>query len=50
MLEPALENLRVGNPATRALPLLQRVARQESGRAVLPATIGNQLVVDVVSA
>jgi hypothetical protein len=50
MLEPALENLRVGNPATRALPLLQRVARQESGRAVLPATNGNQLVVDVVSA
>lgn len=38
--DAALESLRVGNPATRALPLLQRLARQDYGRVVLPLRSG----------
>ena len=34
--EPALEQLRLGNPATRALPLLRCLARREYRRVVLP--------------
>lgn len=43
-----LETLRTGNPASRALPLLQRIARTEPGRVVLPAANGRNLAVDVV--
>jgi hypothetical protein len=32
----ALEQLRLGNPAARALPLLQKLALQSSGSVVLP--------------
>jgi hypothetical protein len=46
LADAALEALRVGNPASRALPLLQRLARQDWGRTVLPATNGNLLAVD----
>jgi hypothetical protein len=34
--DPALESLRLGNPATRALPLLRQLARRDMGRVVLP--------------
>ncbi len=33
--EPSLEALRAGVPAARALPLLRRIARRDSGRVVL---------------
>ena len=33
---PALEALRVNNPAARALPLLRLIARREGGRVLLP--------------
>jgi hypothetical protein len=46
----ALEALRVGNPATRALPLLQRIARGDFGRTVLPAANGNLLAVELRAA
>lgn len=45
-----LEELRIGNPASRALPLLARIARGEAGRVVLPAANGNQLAVEVAPA
>lgn len=48
--EPSLEALRVGNPATRALPLLALMARGESGRVVLPGANGNQLAVELTPA
>lgn len=35
LADPALEALRLGNPALRALPLLQALARGEAGEAVL---------------
>ena len=44
---PELEALRVGNPATRSLPLLQRLAKGDWGRTVLPLTNGNRLAVDL---
>ena len=34
--DPALEQLRLGNPATRALPLLRLLALRKSGHVVLP--------------
>lgn len=34
--DAALESLRLGNPATRALPLLRQLARHDPGRVVLP--------------
>lgn len=40
---PELEALRRGNPAARALPLLQLVARSEAGSVVLPWTPGCML-------
>jgi hypothetical protein len=43
----ALESLRAGNPAARALPLLHRLARMEPGRVVLPAANGGNLAVEV---
>lgn len=45
--DPALEALRLGNPATRSLPLLQMLARGQSGRAILPASNGNALAVEI---
>lgn len=45
-LAGALETLRLGNPATRALPLLTLVATGIPGRIVLPAARGN-LAIDV---
>ncbi len=38
MQDPALEALRVGNPAARALPLLQLLAQQRAGIVTLPGT------------
>lgn len=46
---PELEELRTGNPASRALPLLAALAHG-AGRAVLPAANGNQLAVEVEAA
>jgi hypothetical protein len=48
MAESPLEALRIGNPASRALPLLRQFARAEPGRVVLPAANGRNLAVDVV--
>lgn len=45
MEDAALEGLRQGNPAARALPLLQHLARGQAGRLVLPAVEGIQTVV-----
>ncbi|MBA2490652.1 MAG: beta-ketoacyl synthase chain length factor [Gammaproteobacteria bacterium] len=42
-----LEYLRTGNPAARALPLLQAIARQEVRRVVLPYLPDAQLAVEV---
>jgi hypothetical protein len=46
----ALESLRTGNPASRALPLLALVARGKPGRVVLPAANGNLLAVTMTPA
>jgi Beta-ketoacyl synthase, N-terminal domain len=43
----ALEQLRVGNPATRALPLLQSLALRRFGRVVLPMGPGTALAVEL---
>ena len=43
-----LEDLRLGNPASRALPLLARIASGRAGRIVLPSANDNQLAVEVV--
>ncbi|HEY6125050.1 MAG TPA: hypothetical protein VIV63_10370, partial [Steroidobacteraceae bacterium] len=45
--EPALEQLRLGNPATRALPLLRALAMRQFGQVVLPMTPGANLAIDV---
>jgi hypothetical protein len=42
-----LESLRLGNPATRTLPLLRRIARGEYGRSILPYGNGVNLAVQV---
>ena len=47
LADEALELLRLGNPATRALPLLERIARGHHGRVALPITNGNLLSVDL---
>lgn len=44
--DPELEALRAGNPAARALPLLEKLARGEAGRIRLPYVGGTRLVVD----
>lgn len=49
MTDDALEVLRLGNPAARILPLLQLLARGESGNAVLPAP-GRNVVAHVGAA
>jgi hypothetical protein len=45
--DPALEALRLSNPALRALPLLELLARGDSGRVFLEAPAGRVLQVDV---
>jgi hypothetical protein len=45
--EPSLEALRAGVPAARALPLLRRIARRDSGRAVLDYLHDLRLAVNV---
>jgi len=41
--DPALEALRLDNPAARALPLLQRLASGQGGHVKLPAPLGRLL-------
>lgn len=45
--DAALEALRIGNPAARALPLLQAVARGQSATVQLPSTRQRSLQIDV---
>jgi hypothetical protein len=45
---PELEQLRLGNPAARALPLLEALARQSPASVVLEYLPGTQLHVDIV--
>ena len=47
LADEALDTLRLGNPATRALPLLQVLARRKSGRVVLPLRQGTALAVEL---
>jgi hypothetical protein len=47
--EPALEQLRLGNPAARALPLFQSLALQRFGSMVLPMRPGANLAVELRS-
>ncbi|HWQ40127.1 MAG TPA: beta-ketoacyl synthase chain length factor [Burkholderiales bacterium] len=47
MPQPALEELRRGNPAARALPLLSALAGREPARVVLDYVTGRQLSVDL---
>lgn len=47
MSDPALERLRSGNPAMRALPLLRLLARRESANVVLPCSGGRNLSVSL---
>jgi hypothetical protein len=49
LADPALEALRTGNPATRALPLLERLAQGHHGRVMLPIANGNLLSVDLAA-
>jgi len=43
--EPQLEQLRLGNPATRSLPLLRHLARCEFSQVILPMNPGANLAV-----
>lgn len=45
LVPPDLEALRIGNPAARALPLLEAVARRRAGTVILPHLPGRQLAV-----
>lgn len=45
--DAGLEALRLGNPAGRALPLLELLARGQNGRVVLPAANGGFLAVEL---
>lgn len=45
--DPVLEAFRTGNPATRSLPLLQRIARGVHGTTLLPAANDNLLAVEL---
>lgn len=47
MADEDLERLRAGNPAARALPLLQAIARQQPGEVVLPYLPDVRLAVGV---
>lgn len=44
---PSLEQLRLRNPATAALPLLELLARRRSGRIVLPYSSSTGLAIDM---
>ncbi len=50
LADDRLERLRLGNPAARALPLLQTIARQQARRVVLPYLPDAQLAVEVAPA
>lgn len=43
MSDPALEQLRTGNPAARSLPLLSLLARREAGTVALQYVAGNRI-------
>jgi hypothetical protein len=45
--DPAMERLRLGNPAARALPLLHALVRQHRSNVVLDYLQGTQLHVDI---
>jgi hypothetical protein len=45
--ESALEQLRLGNPAARALPLIQMLAQQRTGSVVLPLREGANLGIEL---
>jgi hypothetical protein len=47
LAQNSLEPLRLGNPAARALPLLQLLARGSAGRVVLPMNGDTRLAVEV---
>jgi Beta-ketoacyl synthase, N-terminal domain len=47
LASPELEQLRLGNPAARALPLLEALAQQRSASVVLEYLPGTQLHVDI---
>lgn len=47
MPEHGLEQLRVGNPAARSLPMLAAIARGGDSKVVLPYLPENQLVIDL---
>ena len=47
--DSALEELRLGNPAARLLPLLQMLAQQRVGSVVLPQGLGANLAVELAS-
>ena len=47
LADTALEALRTGNPAARALPLLQRLAARDFGRVILPNANGRNLAVEL---
>lgn len=49
LADSALEGLRLGNPAARALPLLQRLACADQGKVLLPAVQGIQVAVEVIA-
>lgn len=49
MRDGVLEALRTGNPASRALPLLERIARGGSSTVVLPIANGNLLSVELTA-
>ena len=44
---PALDELRRGNPATAALPLLELIARRQNGRVVLPLAENAGLAIEL---
>ena len=50
MADESLEQLRLGNPAARALPLFERLARRGAGRIVLPMGRDTNLSVDLGTA
>jgi hypothetical protein len=49
LAEPALDSMRLDNPAARALPLLQLLARASAGRVILPMNGASRLAVTLRS-
>ena len=47
--DPALEAMRVGNPAARSLPLLKQLATYRTSRVVLPYLSDMSVVIDIES-